>query len=338
MYRSSDRAETWAPIDNVLTSGGVKSMAGVSVYKIFPDPTDADTMYLAARGEGLFVTYDSGDSWQRVLPLSGKFIYALTIDPQNKCLVYVSDGAHVYKTKDCLRTWELMYTEERPGQRVVALAVDFAKSPLVYAALLNGDILSSKDGGESWQVIQRFGFTVQVMVSDPLAAGRLYIASPKKGLFRSDNGGVSFDNLSDGLASYSGSEDFYRLILHPTKRDGLFWISKYGILRSTDAGRTWSDYKLITPPGAVNIYAFAIDPKNDKALYYVGTILNKPDEVKSALSGSTPPPSGRSTLYKSVDGGKNWITKKLPTNAIPVALRIHPDKNNVLFLGFTDSP
>jgi hypothetical protein len=118
MYRSSDKAESWAPISNVLTAEGVKSMAGVSVYKIYPDPTDANTMYLAARGEGLFVTYDNGDSWQRVAPLSGKFIYALAIDPQNKCLVYVSDGTHIYKTKDCLRTWELMYTEGRPGQRV----------------------------------------------------------------------------------------------------------------------------------------------------------------------------------------------------------------------------
>ncbi|MSU75209.1 MAG: hypothetical protein EXS55_01700 [Candidatus Magasanikbacteria bacterium] len=338
IYRSLDKAESWQPVNSVLTPAGVKSLAGVSVYKIFTDPTDPDTLYLAARGEGLFVTYDSGDSWQRVLPLSGKFIYALTIDPQNKCLVYVSDGPHIYKTKDCLRTWEMMYTEERPGQRVVALAVDYAKSPLVYAALLNGDILSSRDGGESWQSNIRFGFSVQAMVADPLAAGRLYVAGQRGTFRRSDNGGVSWIDLTPGLSAYSGSDNFYRLILHPSKRDVLFWVSKYGILRSNDAGQTWTDYKLITPPGSVNVYAFAINPKSDKELYYVGTILNEVNEVSAALSGSTPPPSGRSTLYKSVDGGATWITKKLPTNAIPVSLFIHPVQTSKLFLGFTDSP
>jgi photosystem II stability/assembly factor-like uncharacterized protein len=166
----------------------------------------------------------------------------------------------------------------------------------------------------------------------------LYIAGQKGQLRRTDNGGASWDDLQSGFSGYSGSENFYRLILHPSKRDGLFWISKYGILRSNDAGRTWSDYKLITPPGAVNVYAFAINPKNDKELYYVGTILVQVDETKAALSGKTPPPSGRSTLYKSVDGGTTWITKKLPTSAIPVALLMHREQTNVLFLGFTDNP
>jgi photosystem II stability/assembly factor-like uncharacterized protein len=217
----------------------------------------------------------------------------------------------------------LVYTEERPSQRAVSLAVDFANSNMIFAALAGGDILRSGDAGKSWQTIKRFGFAVQYLTADPLTPKRLYIAAYGRGLMRSDDLGATWQDFSSSFANYSSSLDFYRLVLNPGKANSLFWISKYGIMRSDDGGQSWSEYKLITPPGSVNIYAFAVDGQNDKELYYVGTIL---DEKGQAL---------RSTLYKTVDGGANWVTKKLPTNTIPVFLYVHPKDQRMIFLGFT---
>jgi hypothetical protein len=112
-------------------------------------------------------------------------------------------------------------------------------------------------------------------------------------------------------------------VLHPSKANTIFWISKYGILRSEDAGASWQELHLITPPGTVNIYGFAINPTNENELYYTGTILGE----KNAHV--------RSTFYKSVDGGRSWTTKKLPTNTIPVAIYIHPLKPEIVFMAFT---
>jgi len=188
---------------------------------------------------------------------------------------------------------------------------------------LNGDILVSHDSGKSWSVLKRFGKYLQYMIADPLVPGRLYLATYRDGLMRSDDQGKNWIELGDGLNGFSGGKDFYRLILNSAKKDSLIWICKYGILRSDDAGKTWADIKLITPPGSVNIYAFAMNPKNQKEIYYTGTILGDKNVHV------------RSTFYKSTDGGVNWVTKKLPTNTVPTLLMIHPDDPNVLFMGFT---
>lgn len=325
VFRSIDKGERWTPLTAYPTPQGVKSIAGVNIYQFYTDPGDPNAIYLGTRGQGLFYTFNRGESWQRAEALSGKFIYALAVDPHDKCTVYVSDGPHIYKTTDCLRTWKLVYSEERPSQRLVGLAVDYGNSRAVYGAILGGDIIVSNDGGENWRAARRFDFEVRQIVADPFAARRVYVASYRNGLFRSDDGGVNWVDLSAGLNNFNEATTFYRIVLHPKRQGSLFWISKYGILRSDDAGTTWADLKLLTPPGSVNIYAFGVNPANDKELYYVATILG---EKNTPL---------RSTFYQSVDGGKTWETKKLPTNTIPIALYIHPAETNVLILGFTVS-
>lgn len=323
VFRSIDRGETWLPSAALPTPQGIKSIAGIDVFRMFNDPSDPNALYVGTRGQGLFYTYSKGEGWMRVDAFSGKFIYALAVDPQNKCVIYVSDGLHMYKTIDCSRTWQLVYTEERPTEHFVSIAVDFGNSKIVYAALVGGDIVASNDSGLSWHTVKRFGFQVQHLAADQLGAGRIYVASYHNGLYRSDDGGASWVDLSQPLNAFNESNYFYRLVVHPSRKNTVFWICKYGILRSDDAGTTWREIKLLTPPGSVNIYAFAINPQNEKEIYYVSTVLG---EKNLPL---------RSTFYKSVDGGSTWVTKKLPTNSIPISIYLHPLEPNVLFLGFT---
>ena len=324
MYRSLDKGDTWQQANVYPTVQGVKSLGGVKAYRLFTDPSDPNALYLATRGQGLFYTYDKGDSWQVATAMNGKFIYALAVDPKNKCTILASDGGHIYKSTDCSRSWSLAYNNDQADNRVVALAYDFGNSKNIYAGLLGGEVLLSTDGGTGWKVIKNFkkGTALQVLVTAPLTPGRLYAASTQDGLARSDDGGATWINLNEGLNNFNDSLNFYRLVLHPSEKGIIFWVSKYGILRSNDAGKTWTDLKLLTPPGSVNIYAFAISPSNPKEMYYVGTIL----QDKGA---------SRSTFYKSVDGGNSWVTKKLPTNTIPVTLLIHPTDTKTLFMGFT---
>lgn len=323
VFRSGDAGETWQQKSVLLTAQGVKSLVGAKVYKIFTDPGDPKALYMGTRGQGLFYSYDNGDTWQASAVMAGKYIYGLSVDPRDKCTIYTSDGSHIYKTTDCQRTWNLLFTEERTTQRFVALAVDNGDSKTVYGAQLGGDIFRSKDGGVSWRIIKRFGFELRHLAVDPFNPRRLYAAAYNQGLYRSDDGGDNWASASNGFENFNDSLTFNRLVLNPTQKDSLFWISKYGILRSDNAGASWSDIKLLTPPGSVNIYGFALNPKNTSELYYTGTILG--DNNKNV----------RSTLYKSVDGGVNWVTRKLPTNTIPVDLLTNRENGKILFLGFT---
>jgi photosystem II stability/assembly factor-like uncharacterized protein len=323
VFRSDDKGDTWKSAMTYPTAQGVKSIAGLKVYRVFNDPSDPNSLYLATRGQGLFYTYNNGATWQFAEGLGVKFIYGVAVDPRDKCTVYVIDEQHVFKTNDCSRTWQAVYSEERPQERLVSVTIDAHDSNKVYAGSVGGDIFASVDGGTSWRAIKRFGFQIQQVTSDQFVAGRLYVGSYQNGLFRSDDGGNTWEDLRQGMAGFSGSLSFYRLVQHPTKQGGLFWISKYGILRSDDSGSSWTDLKLITPPGSVNIYSFAVGPTNDKELYYTGTILG---ENQAHV---------RSTFYKSMDGGITWVTKKLPTNTIPIGLYIHPRRPTLLLMAFT---
>ncbi len=323
VFMSADGGENWVQKNTLVTAQGAKSLAGAKVYKIFTDPSDSKALYMGTRGQGLYYSYDSGATWLTSPFMDKKFIYALTVDPKDKCTIYVSDGQHIYKTTDCQRTWQLLFTEERPDQRFVALASDYSDSKIVYGAQIGGDIFRSKDGGISWRIIKNFNFELRDLVMDKFNTQRLYAASYSNGLYRTDDAGATWVEANSGFANFSGSSYFYRLVLNPTEKNSLFWISKYGILKSSDAGATWSELKLLTPPGSVNIYGFAINPKNLSEIYYTGTILN--DSNKNV----------RSTLYKSVDGGVNWVTRKLPTNTIPTDLLMSKDNGKNIFLGFT---
>lgn len=322
VFRSNDKGDTWASASAVPTAQGVKSISGVNVFRLHTDPSDPNAIYLASRGQGLEYTYDYGASWRVVDVLGGKFIYGLAVDPANKCTIYVTDGANIYKTTDCSRTWKLIYSEQRPDQRFVSLAIDFGNSKLIYGGITGGDVLVSNDAGLSWRVVKRFGFELQFLATDPSTPKRLYAATQRNGLFRSDDGGENWIDLNTNLDKFNESKTFYRLVLNPGQKDSLFWISKYGVLRSDDAGQNWTELKLITPPGSVNIYAFAINPDNQKEIYYTGTILGEKSE------------NIRSTFYKSVDGGNNWVTKKLPSSAVPTYLLINPLNSSQLMLGF----
>jgi len=323
MFRSSDKGETWKEINTYPTSKGIVSLAGIKVYDVHADPNDINAYYLATRGQGLYYTYNNGDSWQTVGELGGMFVYALAVDTKDKCTIYVSDGQHIYKTVDCTRSWQLVYTEERPTQKLIALAVDYGNNATIYGAEANGEILISNDAGRSWRTEKRFGFELKDLIADPNQPKRLYAAAYRQGLWRSDDSGVSWTDLSGGLNNYSDAKNFYRLVLNPAQNNSLFWISKYGILRSDNAGATWNELKLLTPPGSVNIYGFGMNPSNQREMYYTGTILGENNKHV------------RSTFYKTSDGGVNWVTKKLPTNTIPIIMWVHPKNNSTLFMGFT---
>lgn len=322
VFRSENKGDKWEQVSILPTPQGVKSIAGVKVYRIFEDPSDPNAFYLGTRNQGLFYTYNNGDSWQSVDAMEGKFIYALAVDPKDKCNLFASDGSHIYKSTDCSRSWEMIFTEERPDQRFVSIGIDGEDSKIIYAAQLGGDVLMSRDGGGSWQTIKRFNFQLQDLIIDHKTPKRIYVASYRNGLYRSDDGGANWLDMNKGLESFQDSKVFYRIVLNPAQKDSFYWICKYGILRSDDSGVNWTDLKLLTPPGSVAIYGFAVSPKNQKEVYYTGTILGEKNQhVKS-------------TFYKTSDGGLTWVTKKLPTNTIPVMIKVNPTKDNVLLMGF----
>lgn len=321
VFKSLDKGEEWKLASNLPTTDGLKSISGIRSYRLFDDPSDPNAYYLGSRGQGLYYTYDNGNTWQAVNYMNKKFIYALAVNPKNKCVIYVSDGPSIFKTEDCSRSFIRVFSEQRAEEKLAALDID-PSNGYIYGAETGGDIIVSRDGGGSWQVLKRFDTALSDLIVDKQVPNRIYVASKSRGLYRSDDGGANWTYLYEGLKKFKDSTVFYRFQINPSEANSIFWISKYGILKSNDAGTSWNDLKLLTPPGAVRIYGFAVNPKNQNELYYTGTMLGE----KNVHMGST--------FYKSVDGGITWVTKKLPTNTIPVAIKVHPINDSTVFMAF----
>lgn len=321
MFVSADKGETWQSSSALPTTKGVVNLSGMSVYKLFSDPQDSSALYWASRENGFVYSYDEGRSWQQpAVDLQNGQIYSIAVSPSDKCTIYVSTGDRILKSDDCNRTWVEVYRESRPNVRIVSLTVNPIESKQLLAAENNGDLLESVDEGKSWYTISRFNTELADIFADKLQKNVFYMAAKDAGFFRSIDKGQTWESLKDKMKDFPKANEYRRFFMQSEVSGRLYWISTYGILLSADSGSTWEAINLITPPGSAQIYGFAVNPKNTDELYYTATINN------------------RSTFYKSVDGGVRWSTKKLPSGQLPTVLYVHPEKADVLYLGFTMIP
>ncbi|OGH76783.1 MAG: hypothetical protein A2469_02240 [Candidatus Magasanikbacteria bacterium RIFOXYC2_FULL_40_16] len=318
MFMSVDKGENWKQISLLPSSTGVKNISTVDVYKIFTDPQDPAALYWATPDNGFFYSYDEGASWQQPEgDLKKGPIYSIAVDPENKCGIFVSNGGKILHSDDCNRSWTELYIESRPNVRIASIAINPTVSNQILAALNNGDIIQSLDSGKSWHTLHRLKIELVEIVPDMLQKDIFYLVTKKDGLMRSKDAGDNWVSLKDTMKDYSKANEFRRFVAHPKVPGRLYWISTFGILFSSDSGDSWNSINLITPPGSTHIFGFYVSPKKVDEIYYTATISN------------------RSTFYKSVDGGQNWITSKLPSNQLPSVLYMHPEKDDVLYLGFT---
>ena len=321
VFVSEDQGETWKQSSQLPTVEGVKTLSQVSVYRLTNDPNDSKAFYWLSRANGLLYTYDNGKSWRTVEgKLKTGFIRAVAVHPKDPCTLVASTGTEVYRSDDCSRSWKEIYRESRPNVPINSLAFNPFEVYEIFIGEGNGDLLKSADQGVSWSVVNRFRNGISQVELDPNEEGILYVATRKLGLFKSDDGGTTWASLKETMEDFPNADEFRRFALHPTQSHILYWISTYGILISEDEGTTWSPIELITPPGSAQIYGFAVNPNNEEELYYTATI------------------NSRSTFYKSIDGGKRWVTKRLPSGQLPTALRVHPDDGNIIYIGFTIPP
>ena len=320
-FISSDKGDNWKSISLIPTAAGVQSLAGVSVYGLIEDPQDSNGLYWLTRGTGMYYSYDGGAGWKITAPpLSSGFIYGLAIHPENKCALFATNGRQIFKSDDCNRSWLEMYREADNTDQLNSVAINPFSPFEIYITKAGGDMLRSEDSGQSWQLAHRFNANVVKIVFDTLEKDLVYAITRDNGFLRSKDGGKTWVDLGANLSAYTGALEYRRFYLNPRKAGQIYWISKFGILMSRNFGADWEAINLITPPGSVSIYSFAVNPLNEREIYYTATVNNL------------------STFYRSMDGGKNWVTRKLPSDQLPITLRVNPDNTNLLYLGFTTMP
>jgi len=318
-FVSQNRGEKWLQKVELMKVGEGRSFFNNS-KPIFlkTDPQDPKTFFVGSMANGLFYTFNKGDSWQETLAGKG-VVHDVAVDPKDKCVVYVAAGNKVYKTQDCMRHWENIHIEGLPEQSIKSVAVDGYNNNKVYIGTSGGGLFKSFDYGVSWESIKWFNSTVNKILINPKDTAKVYVATSKKGIYKSNNEGIDWNNISNNITykskdgeekKYDGIYNYLDMEFDFSEEDALIYANSYGLFYSNDGGQNWDHIKLLTKPSAVTIYSVTMNPNNNKEIYYMTS----------------------TTLYKSVDGGREWTTEKLPTSKTPVDLLVDVENGDNLFM------
>lgn len=181
VYRTIDRAESWAAISPDLTDG-----SGV-VSAIAPAPSNDHTVYIGASTGQVYVTSDAGKSWDaRGASLPVRYVQDFAVDRADWKTAYVAfsgfGSGHVYRTTTAGQSWTDVSTN-LPDIPVNAVVVDPASRGFVMVGTDVG-VFTSSDSGGTWSRLAQGLPNVAVFdIAYNPATGTLIAATHGRGMF-----------------------------------------------------------------------------------------------------------------------------------------------------------
>lgn len=314
-YRSTDAGHTWEIRNEGLTADYVREILVV--------PGEPDRLYLAGCG-GVFTSTDGGETWRWLregFPEPTEHSYsapvgALAVHPTSPEVLYAGIGyprrerhgnGLVYKSDDSGETWRPLggIAELAPDACFFAIAIR-PDRPEVLLAATNRGLFRSEDAGESWAPGGR-GLPLPKVTDvafSPADGDMAYatVWSPagqqpwQGGVYRSDDGGVTFRSVSAHLPHRVGPADgppqlttnFLHLTLDPRDPDRVLagsanWVHA-GLFRSLDGGAHWRlttrkteepnlDVGWLTMGGHPGIKGLDMAPTRPQRLAFGGSML-----------------------------------------------------------------
>lgn len=142
------------------------------------------------------------------------------------------------------------------------------------------------------------GGRVTTVTGTPMLPGTFYLGATGGGVWKSDDYGTSWNNVSDGyfetpsVGAIEVAVNDPNIVYVGTGSDGLRSnvISGRGVYKSIDAGKTWEHIGL---KDVGQIGAVEIDPTNHNVVWV-------------AAIGNAFGPNNERGIYKTIDGGQNW--------------------------------
>ena len=248
------------------------------VVEIVPHPSDANVLYVAMSGGGVWKTTDAlaaQPTWTALTENLGSLSCgALAIDPNNPQTLYLGLGDSFDGT-----------------------GIGFTKTV---------------DGGATWDPIVYVGNSTKITDIKVASNSTTLLVATDKGVFRSTDAGVTFAQvtLATGsteapyawsIASGGGTNYTVSLEAKPSvtsgTTDGQVWYS-------TNDGATWTRSSGMAKSTGVGRITVASSPLNRAVMYAKAAIPNS--------SAST----DLADFFRSTDGGKSWVAMGATANKV----------------------
>jgi photosystem II stability/assembly factor-like uncharacterized protein len=208
--RTTDSGAHWTQSNSGLPPGcGIAAILALR-------PTGKTLLGACVRGDygnGLYMSGDRGSSW-RVYGTGmppNTTIYALLQGPGAPGPMVAGTDRGIYTSADNGADWSLTLHGTATILAAYTLAHDAFSAPTFYAGTSNG-IYKSVDFAKNWFAIDN-GFdassTIETIAMDSTRKGRLYAGTENDGIYRSTNGGNSWQSV-DG-----GPDHVYSLLVQP---------------------------------------------------------------------------------------------------------------------------
>jgi photosystem II stability/assembly factor-like uncharacterized protein len=259
-----------------VTGGRISAIEGVN--------NEPRTIYIGTAGGGVWKTTNAGVSFTSVFDKYCQSVGALAIDQQNPKTVYVGTG----------------------------------ESNMRNTVSIGDGLYKTTDGGENWSKIPGFDSTEHIskIIINPKNSSIIYVACPgalwsdskHRGLYKSTNGGKSFEKILY-INEKTGCAD---VIIDPANPETLYastWEFRRtpysfnsggngsGMYKTTDGGKTWAPLTGGLPAKPFGRAALALAPSQPNKLIAI---------VEAEKTG----------LYMSNDGGQNWKSQSAIVNVI----------------------
>jgi len=290
-------------------------------------------------------------------PFRGGRTVAIAGIPDQPNVFYMApNNGGVWKTTDAGHTWDPIF-DDQPTGSIGTLAIAPSNPEILYVGsgeglrrpdLSVGDgIYKSTDGGKTWQHLglrdaQQIG-AILIDPKDPnrvfvAAAGHPYGPNAERGIYRSLDGGQTFEKVLSKNDDVGGID----LAFDPRNAQtiyGVLWASRRppwttgnsygvagsGLYKSEDGGKTWRELTKGLPSGNdLGRIGLAIAHSDPKRMYAM---------VQSASAGG---------VYRSDDAGEIWTRMNSEERVCGrgddfAFIRVHPNDPDTIFVPNTST-
>lgn len=312
VFRSDEGGKTWGQITFAGKDAQGKDIQlnNTSVVTLLLDPQNPDTLFWGTVSNGILRSDNRGLQWKPTGLTAGGY-RVIAPDPRTPGILYAATGGVVRKSTDDGVTWNVIYTETRPGQGISHLLVDFFDSRTLYVTTSDGTMIRSTDFGSTWALHSQLLTSIQELFFHPRDSRVMFARTDARGLLVSRDAGQTWGALSESLAQLPGSGPIFAMAISNVDPQRMYLATPRGLLLSLDGGATWNDAPTLLPLNTVPINFIALHPSNTTTLYLV--VGNK--------------------LHTTIDGGNQWTVSTLPTSRPITVFFVHPESPEQLFFG-----